>query len=588
MANDLSDPRATWLGAKDVLAGAKFIPKEHLNAKGYHRGDEIYLGRTETGKAFGYYLDTHMMTVAGTQGGKGISCLMPNLLDYQGSVVVVDPKGELAARTARYRRDKLGQKVIILDPCGVVDVPIPQELRGSFNLLEALTPDNPLTPEFALLMAHNLVHLNTDGTKDHPHFSAMAQKTLYGALLYMAKRFPAERRHLTTLRDLVSLGDDDVTSRAVAQARKRDPDYMPSPALGFEALLDEWWGMDDYRGSLKRASADILAAGREEFGSIRTTTSRAFEFLETEQMSDVLMPPNGKCPQFHLPDIRNQKQRTSLYLVLPPALFGTYGKWFALTLELLIRYIQRTPFDKDNEWPILMMVDEFAQLGTLPSIVNTLSFSGSYGLRVWLVLQSLEQLKKLYPNDMHTIMGACELKQFFAVDDYFTAETLSKYLGTCEVTVPNLTLSRQWTNSRGGQTSTASTIGASASYGRTEGESASHSPTNGHRTDSIQSGKSFQITAQSSTTTTVGQNWQESHGGSESISLSKQTRPLMRPEELMKAFNSRNLAQLILSRSHDPSVLVRTPYFADPHFAALLGEYNPALNLPLTKQKQSA
>ena len=60
--------------------------------------------------------DSHLMTIAPTGAGKGRDVIIPNLLSYDGSVVVFDPKGENYDVTHRYRRDVLGHQVVLLDP----------------------------------------------------------------------------------------------------------------------------------------------------------------------------------------------------------------------------------------------------------------------------------------------------------------------------------------------------------------------------------------------------------------------------------------------------------------------------------------
>ena len=57
----------------------------------------------------------HFLWVGPSRSGKGLS-IASNLLHWEGSAVVVDIKGELAAQTAGYRREVLGQRVFILNP----------------------------------------------------------------------------------------------------------------------------------------------------------------------------------------------------------------------------------------------------------------------------------------------------------------------------------------------------------------------------------------------------------------------------------------------------------------------------------------
>jgi type IV secretion system protein VirD4 len=93
-------------------------------------GKKIFLGEVN-GQLVGIDDDRHMITVAGSRAGKGVSALVPNLLTYRGSVLAIDPKGELACITAEHRAKGLGQKVHVLDPFGrLAGVPWAKDYRG--------------------------------------------------------------------------------------------------------------------------------------------------------------------------------------------------------------------------------------------------------------------------------------------------------------------------------------------------------------------------------------------------------------------------------------------------------------------------
>jgi len=72
--------------------------------------------KTTGGIPVGSIDDRHRTLVAGSRSGKGRSVIVPELLTYAGSMIVIDPKGENAGITANYRADELGQKVFIIDP----------------------------------------------------------------------------------------------------------------------------------------------------------------------------------------------------------------------------------------------------------------------------------------------------------------------------------------------------------------------------------------------------------------------------------------------------------------------------------------
>jgi type IV secretion system protein VirD4 len=75
----------------------------------------------------------HLMTIASTGAGKGVGCIIPALLRHPGPVVVIDPKGENYAVTARARRE-MGQQVVLLDPFQITG----ESETGGLNPLDLL------------------------------------------------------------------------------------------------------------------------------------------------------------------------------------------------------------------------------------------------------------------------------------------------------------------------------------------------------------------------------------------------------------------------------------------------------------------
>lgn len=89
--------------------------EEKVEAAETEKPRGLFLGSLN-GEDIYYPGETHLLTIAPPGAGKGTSIVIPNLLLYEGSVIVTDPKGELFAITARHRREKLGHKIIVLCP----------------------------------------------------------------------------------------------------------------------------------------------------------------------------------------------------------------------------------------------------------------------------------------------------------------------------------------------------------------------------------------------------------------------------------------------------------------------------------------
>lgn len=81
---------------------ARWLTPAEMTGKQWEPEGGLLLGRRD-GRLIGWNDDRHVMTVAGSRAGKGISLIIPNLLFYEGSAVVIDPKGENARITAGRR-----------------------------------------------------------------------------------------------------------------------------------------------------------------------------------------------------------------------------------------------------------------------------------------------------------------------------------------------------------------------------------------------------------------------------------------------------------------------------------------------------
>ena len=154
----------------------------------------------------------HMISVAPTRSGKGVSLIIPNLLTYQGSVLAVDPKGENAWITAAYRRDRLGQKTVILDPWGEVNrrygsMAGISETISRFNPLSILNPDSD---EYVDDLAYLADALIISRNSRDPHWDDSARELVAGLIAFVVES-PAYR-------DAASLG----LVRGLLSCRKRN------------------------------------------------------------------------------------------------------------------------------------------------------------------------------------------------------------------------------------------------------------------------------------------------------------------------------------------------------------------------------
>lgn len=377
-------PSATW------LAPDRVVESPHWQ---YAEG-KIFLGAIGD-TLLGVRDDRHLITIAGSRAGKGVSAIVPNLLLYPGSVLCVDPKGENAAITAR-QRAALGQTVYVLDPFETSGLPV-----ASFNPLSIIDLTSETCVDDAALIADGMIIQEEGGSGRH--FTSSARNWVRGLILYVVAHQPPEQRHLMRVRELMTLTGDDLS-----------------------ALLDDMIASDAAYGVIARSARAMDQKEEREFSSILSTAIEQTDFLDSPAMAKVLARSD-----FALRDLKRGK--ISVYLCLPAGRMATHNRWLRIIINLVIESMERdAPPPKDH--PVLVIMDEFPILGHLESIEKAAGLIAGYGVRLWPIIQDLSQLKRYYGKSWETFMGNVGLLQAFGNADLTTLKYLSERLGQATVT----------------------------------------------------------------------------------------------------------------------------------------------------------
>jgi type IV secretion system protein VirD4 len=365
----------------------------HLVAPGKPAG--FALGRvqnTPAGLDRRFRFTGHVVTVAPTGSGKGIGAVIPNLLDYPGSALVLDVKGENAAVTARARQ-ALGQAVHVVDPFGV------NGGRGAaFNVLDRLDVRNPDCVSESAVLADALVIAESKG--DAVHFDESAKNFLQGLMLHVAGLADRDRRHLGELRRLLTAGEEaffDLLGMMAADEQE---------AFGIPA----------------RAANTLMGMADKERGSVLSTARRNTAFLDDPRVAGAL-----ERSDFDLSAIKSDLM--TVYLVMPANRIGPNARFLRLFISSVVAAITSSNVQPVNR--VAFLLDEFGQLGYMKQIEDAVSLLRGYGLAFWVFIQDLSQLKGVYPR-WQTFM-ANSAKSFFGTDDYDTAKYISDSLGKATI-----------------------------------------------------------------------------------------------------------------------------------------------------------
>ena len=376
--------------------------------------------KSSTAEYLGWAGDGHILTVAPTRSGKGIGLVIPNLLHYPGSVLVIDPKGENYAVTHRYREEVLGQQIVCLDPFHVMVGK--NEVSDSINPFDGIVDysrptstylaQNPELLDEANLIADALIMRGPN--EQDPHWNDKCRTLLKGVVLaVMCGYGPHKRRHLSEVRALVASGQDAFFGLLVDMEKDK-------AAMG---------------GMLSRAASEIKSMGGEELMNVISFSLKHTEFLDTPLVEQCL----GDSRQHYRGtyDLRDLKKfgGVSIYMILPPHYLARYVRLFRLWITMAMASMTRTTGKPADGCPVLFMLDEMAQLGTMEMMRQAVSLLAGYGMSVWMIWQDLSQLKALYEHDWPSFIANAKIQQFFGINDHETAKYISEMLGKATVEV---------------------------------------------------------------------------------------------------------------------------------------------------------
>ena len=395
----------------------------------YQPGD-FYLGYGPEGQPVGFRDDRHVLIVCGNRGGKGVSYLVPNLLTWPGSVLVIDPKGENAMVTARRRGQGsayargMGQTVHILDPYGEVAVPGEDfsGYRKRFNPLDLLGADEPESVVIAGRIADSLVQTER---ASEPHWEESARTLIRDLCLHVssAPDYSAER-NLIGVRKLLRGGDRK--REELARLLEEDGKLVS----GFELLFDAMKRSSAFGGVVAEGGAfylDQLHNAPRTLAGVLSTAARSLDFLDDPQMRAC-----ASGSDFSLSDLKTNPKGVSLYVCLPQRMADTHYGWLRMLATLTIGEMERTRGQPASGYPVLMVLDEFPALRRMRVIENAAAQIAGFGVKMVFVAQTLAQLKDVYKDNWETMVANAGVKIFFGNEDQFTRDYASKLAGDTE------------------------------------------------------------------------------------------------------------------------------------------------------------
>ena len=315
--------------------------------------------------------DGHLISIARTGAGKGVGCIIPALLRYQGPVIVIDPKGENYAVTARRRRE-MGHTVHLIDPFGVTGDP-----TGALNPLDLIDPDSDDAIDVAAELAELIV---TNPSNRDPFWDERALSLVTTMILFIASQRPPVLRNLQELHFMLNQSKQDLDFTFKEMEKSKLDAVRKGCAL--------------YSTADARVFSSILSTAQSHTDFLRSTGARTSLGQSTLKLEDI-----------------TRSAPLSIYIVLPPEKLESHGKLLRMWIGAMMSAITRRRTRPDM--PTLFILDEAAQLGTMRQLRQAITLLRGYGLRTWSFWQDLSQLQHLYPDDWQTMINNCEVLQAF-------------------------------------------------------------------------------------------------------------------------------------------------------------------------------
>jgi len=336
----------------------------------------------------------HVLTFAPTRSGKGVGLVVPTLLSWPASAVIHDIKGENWNITAGWR-SRFSHCLLFnpTDPKSAAYNPLLEVRRGAHEVRHVQNiADILVDPEGAL--------------ERRNHWEKTSHALLVGAILH------------------VLYASEDKTLRGVAN-------FLSDPACPFELTLHRMMTTrhlgETPHPVVASAAREVLNKSDNERSGVLSTAMSFLGLYRDPTVAEV----TSRC-DWRIADLISAEHPVSLYLVVPPSDISRTKPLIRLILNQIGRRLTESLDGSDGverKHKLLLMLDEFPALGRLDFFESALAFMAGYGLRAFLISQSLNQIDKAYGQN-HSILDNCHVRVTFATNDERTAKRISETLGT--------------------------------------------------------------------------------------------------------------------------------------------------------------
>lgn len=380
-----------------TYGSARWAEAREMESAGLLGDAGAFLGR-HRGRYLRHDGPEHIMAFAPTRSGKGVGLVVPTLLSWTGSAVIHDIKGENWQITAGWRARF--SHALLFNPTDARSAhynPLIEVRRGENEVRDVQNiADILVDPEGAL--------------ERRNHWEKTSHSLLVGAILHVL--YAEEEKTLARVATFLS----DPQRPFVATLKR----MMSTNHLGTKDV-------PMVHPVIASAAREVLNKSDNERSGVLSTAMSFLGLYRDPTVAEV----TSRC-DWRIADLVEAKQPVSLYLVIPPSDISRTKPLVRLILNQIGRRLTERlngAGTANRKHKLLMMLDEFPALGRLDFFETSLAFMAGYGVRAFLIAQSLNQIEKAY-GEHNSILDNCHVRVAFATNDERTARRISDALGT--------------------------------------------------------------------------------------------------------------------------------------------------------------
>lgn len=352
-------------------------------------------------KKFKLNRNKNLIVYGGSGSGKTFSFVKPNLMQCHSSYVLTDPKGTLLPEMGNLFKEK-GYRIKVLDT-------IDMENSMKYNPFRYIRePKDILT--LANTLQKNLKPPDAGPPVD-PFFDQAALLWLQAIIGYLWYEAPEDEQNIPTL--LEFLEADEV--------REDDETYKNAVDMLFEELEEK----NPTHFAVKQRKKYKKAAGKTA-KSILITLGASLSPFDIPDVSRLVSDD-----ELELDTYGDANQKTILFVIISDV-DTTYNFIPAILFTQMFNVLC---YKADKEMggklatPVRFILDEFANIGTIPGFKTLIATIRSRLISACLILQTKSQLKDNYKEAAETIIGNCDTSIFLGGSEQSTLEEYEKTLG---------------------------------------------------------------------------------------------------------------------------------------------------------------